>query len=199
MKFFSSVLVRALIILLLGIFLTMYPDQTSSILVMVVGMAFMIPSLVAILLYLFSKKGNSGQTGDVMRPVLPVLHIGSFLFGLILFLMPDFFITITMYVLGILIIIFATNQIVNLISLRKYLPVKAGYYVLPALMMAAGIFMLIHPLDVAGSPFFILGICCIICGVTDLVNLICFRQSKCRRKNEKFNLDTENYNPNQLP
>ena len=133
-----------------------------------------------------------------MQPILPVLHVGSFLFGLILFLLPNLFITVTMYVLGVLIIIFAANQIVNLVSLRRYLPVGLGYYVLPALMMAAGIFMLIHPLDMAGSPFFILGICCIICGVTDLVNLVCFRKSKYRRNQNVCKREEETYNPNQI-
>lgn len=177
MKFFSSVLVRALIVLLLGIFLTVYPDQTSSLLVQIVGMSFMIPSLLAILLFLFNRKEAKAQD-HAMRPVLPMLHIGSFLFGLVLFICPELFITVTMYVLGVLIILFAANQIINLLSLRSIVRIGFGYYVLPVLMMMAGIFMLIHPLESAGSPFFFLGICCIVCGVTDLVNLICFRRSK---------------------
>ena len=197
MKFFSGVLVRALIVLLLGIFLTVYPDQTSSMLVMVVGMAFMIPSLVAVLLYFISRNAANRQ-GNVMQPVLPVLHVGSFLFGLILFLLPNLFITVTMYVLGVLIIIFSANQMINLISVRRFLPVSLGYYVLPALIMAAGIFMLIQPLEMAGSPFFILGICCIISGITDLINLICFRRSKIRRNQEIFKNTEETYNPNQI-
>lgn len=179
MKFFSSVLVRALIVLLLGIFLTVYPDQTSSLLVQIVGMSFMIPSLLAILVFLFSRKDPKAQD-NAMRPVLPLLHTGSFLFGLVLFIWPELFITVTMYVLGILIILFAANQIINLLSLRSIIRVGPGYYILPVLMMTAGILMLIHPLESAGSPFFFLGICCIVCGVTDLINLVCFRRSKCR-------------------
>ena len=197
MKFFSGVLVRAIIVLMLGIFLTVYPDQTSTLLVRVVGMAFMIPSLVVLLLALVTP-GNSQAQPNRMQSALPVLHVGSFLFGLILFLMPNLFITITMYVLGVLIIIFAANQIINLISIRQYLPVRAVYYILPMLMMAAGIFMLVHPLEMAGSPFYILGLCCIICGVTDLINLICFRQSRCRRKGHIGQGGGNGYNPNQI-
>ena len=197
MKFFSGVLVRALILLLLGIFLTVYPDQTSALLVQVVGMAFMIPSLVAILIAALSRRPVNGQRSG-LQTVLPVLHVGSFLFGLILFLLPNLFITVTMYVLGVLIILFAANQIVNLVSLRQYLPVRAVYYILPVLMMAAGIFMLIRPLQMAGSPFFILGICCIVCGLTDLVNLISFRQSKCRRHQNLCQKKQKPYNPNQI-
>lgn len=181
MKFSSSVFIRALIILGLGIFLTVYPNQTSTLLVMVVGLSFMIPSLVAVLLFLLNRKKVTAQ-GQVYspNPILPLLHVGSFLFGLILFLLPEMFITVTMYVLGVLIILFAANQLINLISLRQYMLVRWGYYVLPGLMMGTGIFMLVRPLEMAGSPFFLLGICCIICGITDLVHLICFRKSKVR-------------------
>lgn len=178
MKLLNSSCFRAICILLLGILLVAYPAKTTELLVVAVGFAFLVPSLVYLIAYISamrSKKNNpNGYT-----PRYPIMETGSLLFGLVLILMPTFFITILMYVLGALLVLFACNQIVNLISIRRFAKLSFGFYIIPLLILITGVLFLIDPVQIASSPFMILGICCIVSALSELLNL--YRISKAKK------------------
>lgn len=173
MKTINHSIVRSVCAILIGILLVMWSDAVPRYLVIAIGAMFLIPGLYAVVNYLF--KGRN------QHMAFPLVSIGSGLFGLWLMVMPDFFIGILMYVLGAVLAFAGISQIVDLVSARRWTQVAVGYYVVPVLLLIAGLVVLLNPFAVASVPFLILGISSIVYGVAELVNQIRFK----RQYNEK--------------
>ena len=138
MKTISYSLLRAVCALVIGLVLVLFPNQAAEYLVITVGVIFLIPSLISIVGY-FAWRGE--------RPVhFPLLGIGSLLFGLWLVIMPGFFADLLTYVLGFILVIGGVQQIASLASARNWMRVPAGFYVVPVLILLAGLFALFNPL-----------------------------------------------------
>lgn len=111
-----------------------------------------------------------------IRPAFPVAAVGSALLGFWLMIMPDFFITTLMYVLGVLLVLAGLSQLFNFISVRNFTKVPFLMYVVPVLVLLAGIVVLANPFQAATLPFTILGVSAIVYSLTDLIRLIRFRK-----------------------
>ena len=109
---------------------------------------------------------------------VPIAGLGSLLFGLWLMIMPAFFVGILMYVLGAVLVLAGISQIVNLSAARSWTVVPGGFFVVPVLVLIAGVVVLFNPFTAATVPFIILGVSSIVYGLSDLVNIIRFRQKK---------------------
>lgn len=62
-----------------------------------------------------------------------------------------------MYVLGILLVLGGISQLANLIAARSFMPVPFGVYIVPVLILAAGITVLFNPFATAEIPLCIDG------------------------------------------
>ena len=101
--------------------------------------------------------------------------------------MPAFFVGILMYVLGALLVLGGIGQLMNFISIRKLTgSVPAIFYVIPVLLLLAGILILVNPFEAAKIPFIVLGASSIVYGLTDL-----FRIIRYRRKSNQVITDVE--------
>ena len=69
-------------------------------------------------------------------------------------------------------------RIVNLSAARSWTVVPGGFFVIPVLVLIAGIVVLFNPFTAAAVPFIILGVSSIVYGLSDLINIIRFRQKK---------------------
>lgn len=163
--------IRSIVALVLGVLLVVWPDAAINYLVITVGVLFFVPGVLSLVGY-FGHKGK-----DVSRPAFfPVAGVGSLLLGLWLMVMPAFFVNILMYVLGFVLLLGGIQQIVFLVSARKYAAVAAGFYVVPVLLLAAGFVVLLNPFDVASAAFVVLGISCIVYAGSELFNGFRFRK-----------------------
>ena len=108
--------------------------------------------------------------------MFPIVGIGSLLFGLWLMISPAFFVGILMYVLGAVLVFAGITQIVQLVNARGWTQVAVGYYIMPVLILLAGLVVLLNPFAAAAIPFIILGVSSIVYGITDIINLIRFRK-----------------------
>ena len=61
---------------------------------------------------------------------------------------------------------------------RSWTVVPGGFFVIPVLVLIAGIVVLFNPFTAAAVPFIILGVSSIVYGLSDLINIIRFRQKK---------------------
>ena len=82
----------------------------------------------------------------------PIAGLGSLLFGLWLMIMPAFFVGILMYVLGAVLVLAGISQIVNLSAARSWTVVPGGFFVIPVLVLIAGIVVLFNPFTAAAVP-----------------------------------------------
>lgn len=173
MKSLNYALVSSLCALVIGILLVTWPDVAVSYLVITIGVLFLIPGLVGLFSYLALLNKSKA---DAPRPVFPIVALGSTLFGVWLIIMPSFFVGVLMYVLGILLVLGGISQLANLIAARSFMPVPFGVYIVPVLILAAGITILFNPFATAEIPFIVLGISSIVYALMDMVRLLRFRK-----------------------
>lgn len=170
MKSMNYSVVRCICALIIGVLLVAWPEAAIIYLVIAVGALFLVPGLVSVFGYL--------MRGRQMGASFPLIGLGSLLFGLWLMIMPAFFVGILMYVLGAVLVLAGINQIVNLSAARAWTFVPAGYYVVPVLVLAAGMVVLFNPFTAATVPFIVLGVSGIVYALSDLVNIIRFRKKE---------------------
>ena len=141
------------------------------------------PGLYGIFAYFASRSRAEDGSGRAF----PIVALGSALLGLWLIVMPAFFVGILMYVLGALLVLGGIGQLMNFISVRKLTgSVPAIFYVIPVLLLLAGILILVNPFEAAKIPFIVLGASSIVYGLTDL-----FRIIRYRRKSNQVITDVE--------
>lgn len=114
--------------------------------------------------------------------MFPIEGAGSFLFGLWLVIMPTFFVNILMYVLGGLLVLAGIQQIISLISARKWAKVSLWFYLIPTLILTAGIVILSNPFSIAANTFIFMGAVILVYGITDLLNSYKFKKKVNNKK-----------------
>lgn len=173
MRNFNYYALSSICALIIGVLLVVWPDVAVRYLVITIGVLFMLPGLIGIFGYFATAKRRE-EAG--IRVTLPVSAIGSVLLGFWLMIMPDFFITILMYVLGALLVLGGLSQLFNFISVRNITKVPFIMYTIPVLVLLAGIIVLVNPFQAAAVPFIILGISSIVYALTDLFRLIRYKK-----------------------
>ena len=166
MKRLSYSFLRAICALVIGLILVLFPNEAGDYFVITIGVVFLIPSLISIVAYFTEKAGY--------RPPFPLLAIGSLLFGLWLIIMPGFFADFLTYVLGFILTMGGVQQVASLMSARRWMPVPAGFYVVPVLILLAGLFSLFNPGGVRSTIFMVIGISAIVYACSELLNWVKF-------------------------
>ena len=159
-------IIRCICALVIGVLLVAWPEAAILYLVITIGVLFLVPGLFSVFGYLIRGKQDGSS--------FPIAGLGSLLFGI----MPAFFVGILMYVLGAVLVLAGISQIVNLSAARSWTVVPGGFFVIPVLVLIAGIVVLFNPFTAAAVPFIILGVSSIVYGLSDLINIIRFRQKK---------------------
>ena len=164
----TRAILRALCALLIGFLLVSNPTDMTVLLVQIIGGLFVLSGIVAFIGF-FVMKRNAQSEDASFRPVFPIVGVGSLALGVMLLLMPMQFVNILMYVLGVLLCLVAAGQIICLIGNRHFAPISWSLFVLPLLLFAAGIVVLLRPMQAASLPFLILGGAFILYGVVEFI------------------------------
>ena len=171
MKSLNNAIWRGIFAILLGLALILWPETAVIYMIMVIGAGFLLPGIFTIVSY-FLRSRN-----DVMTPMFfPFDGLGSILLGIWLLFMPAFFVNILMYVLGAILVIAGLQQIIWLISARKWRTVGAMFYILPSLILLTGILILVYPMGVIANTLMLFGIAILVYGANELVNWFKFRK-----------------------
>ncbi len=170
MKMMNYGIMRCVSAIAIGLLLMVWPEAAIIYLVIAIGAMFFLPSLFSLVGY-FMKGRQLGM-------YFPIISLGSLLFGLWLMVSPAFFVSILMYVLGVVLVFAGISQIANLLNARSHTVVPLGYYIMPVLILLAGIVVLANPFAAASVPFIILGVSSAIYGITELINIYKFRKKE---------------------
>lgn len=170
MKGLSYSFLRVICALVIGLILVMFPDQASDYLVITIGIVFLVPSLISIIGYFAQSAG--------MRRRFPIEGVGSLLFGLWLIIMPGFFADLLTFVLGFILVMGGVQQIASLSAARRWTTVSAGFYVVPVLILLAGLLALFNPTGVRSTAFIIIGISSLVYAASDLLNWFKFMRRR---------------------
>lgn len=176
MKTINNAILRSVFAIVLGLVLILWPEATINYLVIIIGVLFIIPGLITTIAY-FTRDKQAQATS-----MFPIEGAGSFLFGLWLVIMPTFFVNILMYVLGGLLVLAGIQQIISLISARKWAKVSLWFYLIPTLILTAGIVILSNPFSIAANTFIFMGAVILVYGITDLLNSYKFKKKVNNKK-----------------
>lgn len=168
MKRMDFGVVRCLAAIIIGILLITWPEAAVVYLVIAIGAMFFLPSLFSLVGYFLK--------GRQLGMYFPIISLGSLLFGLWLMISPAFFVGILMYVLGAVLMFAGISQIVGLLNARNHATVPFGFFVMPVLILLAGLIVLVNPFAAATIPFIVLGISSVAYGVSELVHIYRFRK-----------------------
>ena len=170
MKGLSYSFLRAICALVIGLVLVMFPDQAGDYFVITIGISFLVPSLVSIIGY-FAPNAE-------MRHRFPIEGVGSLLFGLWLIIMPGFFADLLTFVLGFILVMGGVQQLASLSAARRWMPVPGGFYVVPVLILLAGLVALFNPTGVRSTAFIIIGISSMVYAASELLNWFKFTRRR---------------------
>ena len=186
MKIVNSYIFRAVCALLIGLLLVSNPERMTGLLVQVIGGLFLISGLVSLINYFIIRYSDKVP----VKPVFPMVGLGSLLFGVFLGFFPGLFITYLMYIFGFLMVVAGINQaytkdhpISNLPAdfeifgaqrLGGVIPNAVLFFTL--LITALGVFVLFNPLESASVPFILLGVSFMLYGVSELINGVRWRK-----------------------
>ncbi len=174
---------RAVCAIAIGILLILYPDSTVLWLTVAIGIVFFISGTISCLAYFNAKRLYNAaiQTdanplqGATPKPRVPIVGLGSVILGLLLALTPDVFVKFQMYIIGIALIFGAVNQYMSLISAARVARIPFVFWICPTLILLTGLFVVLKPMASAALPMLITGWCCLLYGVTDVINTLKIR------------------------
>lgn len=164
MKSVNGLVLNSLLAIVLGVILIVWPDQAMHYLMIAIGLFFLLPGLFS--LFHFFMRGKAQRVFSAF----PIEACGSIVLGALLLLFPAFFISIVMYLLGVLAVLGGVLLIVRLISARKNASVSFWYYIIPIIILLTGVLILTNPYKIAENMFVIFGTVCILFGFSLLLN-----------------------------
>ena len=197
-KLYRSITIRALSILLVGALTIAFPTNATRYLVMSIGLLFLIPGILSVAAYLINRKKlakkddgeeKDNQTDNKHLSYLPIIALGSVLFGTILLSFPSAFKDILIYILGAFIVVAAAAQAFNIYRLSKVYKVSFFSYIVSALIGIAGITVIAlnynaqfaeYPAEKTTEPTsipsLIMGIACVVYGLSEIAYALYFRK-----------------------
>lgn len=163
----GSPLFRILTAAILGLLMVFYPEDAGNYFVMVIGALFMIPSIISLATVVAAK--GRGFT-------LPVLSVGSLLFGFWMIVSPDFFSTLLIYVLGFLLVIGGVVQLNMYMVSRALVRVSPFYYISSVLILLAGLVALFNPGGMQRTAFLIIGCTSLYYALQELISWLLLKR-----------------------
>ena len=148
MKSFNYAVLSSICALIIGLLLVVWPGQAIIYLVLTIGVLFLLPGLFGLVSYvLTARKRREAGYGSPF----PIVALGSTLFA-------------------------GVSQLANLVAARSSVHVPWGVYIVPLLVLAAGMVVLFDPFTAAEVPFIILGCSSIVYALMDLFRLFKYRR-----------------------
>lgn len=162
-------LVRAIVAAAIGLLLVAYPANATKIIVALIGILFLLTGTVSLVFNIKAIRSVDTESGTAASPQFPVASIGCMLFGLALALMPQAFIAISMYILGALLVLGGALRMASFILDSKSAATPVAFHVVCVLVMLAGVFIFVNPINSASVPVLVLGVSFMVYGTMEAV------------------------------
>ena len=184
MKTLISSLLRAICAIAVGALLVKYREQTVEWITVAIGILFFVSGVFSCVAYFVArgKKDDvevydaSGKRLTPVKPIFPIVGLGSLILGLILAVMPTAFITYLVYLLAAILILGAVNQLVGLVAATRIARVGIYFWIMPSLTLLIGLVAVISPSSIASAPLFVIGWAMMVYGAVEMVNALKFYQ-----------------------
>lgn len=137
----SASVLRGLLTLVLGCALLFWPGFTAGLIVKLIA-AFLLATGLITLVFAFNAASKTHTTIPVMVGVNVAVYT---IFGLLVFLFPNFFLSLIAFLFGAILLVAGVTQIINLYMGSKYVAVSGGMYIIPAIITLCGVALFFTP------------------------------------------------------
>lgn len=170
MKKLNYSFLRAMVALAVGLILVVFPSEAGNYIVIAIGLLFFVPSIVSIVHYFIQK--------EKWQYHFPLESIGALLFGTTLMIEPGFFANFLTFLLGFILVMCGIQQLASLIAARHWIPVPTVYFIMPMVVLLAGLFAVFNPLQVRSYAFIVIGITSICYAVFEIISWVKFTRHR---------------------
>jgi len=162
-KLRTNSILSSILMILVGIFLFVYPGRTLDLAVRIVGIALLVLGAVGILSYVLGGKKDGGAAA-LTAPVLAAAA------GLVLLIAPGFVLSILPFVAGVLIVITGASRLLEALTLRRRGGSGAPLAILLSVVtILLGIVIIFNPFKTLSLLVKVLGVIVIYTGVSGLL------------------------------
>ena len=180
MKTLISSLLRAICAIAVGALLVKYRELTVEWITVAIGILFFVSGVFSCIAYFVArgKKDDvevydaSGKRLTPVKPIFPIVGLGSLILGLILAVMPTTFITYLVYLLAAILILGAVNQLIGLVAATRIARVGIYFWIMPSLTLLIGLVAVISPGSIASAPLFVIGWAMMVYGAVEILNAL---------------------------
>lgn len=156
--------VRAIITLVIGLAMVIWPNQVSKYIVIIIGALLLVTGVVSVIV------SNTGERKNQKTSLLSINSLVDIVFGLILVIFPNFFKSLLTFLFGILLIFFGGGQIVCLAKARKNVMFSWTFFIWPIITTACGVIMFFQPHDASNWIFIFFGAALLIYSLTEFLS-----------------------------
>jgi uncharacterized membrane protein HdeD (DUF308 family) len=172
-------LLRGIVMLLLGLFAIVAPQQALFVIVMVIGLYLLIDGVITAIAA-FRGRGGSSRMTVLGRGALSI--IGGLLVLLLPFVFPEAATVIWAYMLGVIAVIAGLLDLITVGKARREIETKSTMIISGLLLILLGILLLLMPTLIAQDKLFVVGLTIATLGVVSLV--AAFIQRRAAKKNQ---------------
>lgn len=173
---------RALTAIVIGLVMVVSKTNALELVVQIIAACLVASGVVSLVVGYKNKK-------DGAFSLLLFNGVVDIVLGFLLFRFPDFVAGLLIYFIAFILIGLGLFQLVILISARKELELKVWSYILPALVLFAGIFLMFNPSFVGKAIGVVAGASIIVYGVSELISS--WRMKKVVKYSEIENVDEQ--------
>lgn len=172
-------LLRGIVMLLLGLFAIVAPQQALFVIVMVIGVYLLIDGVITSVAA-FRGRGGSSRMAVLGRGALSI--IGGLLVLLLPFVFPEAAPTIWAYMLGLIALIVGILDLVTVARAHREFETKSTMIISGLLLILLGILLLLLPALIARDQLFVVGLTIAGLGLVSIVAAFIQRRSAKKRK-----------------
>jgi uncharacterized membrane protein HdeD (DUF308 family) len=155
--------VRALTAIAVGVVMVVSKTNALELAVRIIA-AFLAASGIVSLLIGYKNKANGAMGLMGFNAAVDII------LGFLLFLFPGFAAGLLIYLISFVLIAFGMFQLISMISANRVLKVGVLAFVMPLIVLAAGLFLLARPAFIGEALGLVAGIALIIYGVSELLS-----------------------------
>jgi uncharacterized membrane protein HdeD (DUF308 family) len=182
--------IRAIFALIIGLVLVCAPENSTKYIVITIGALFLVPGIIVLIGYFATQNNNTTASPEEGKAVVsskrfPIEGIGSILLGLWFIISPTFFADLLVIVLSAILVIGGIQQLYALTVAHKWQKVHPAFYIVPLLVLGAGLYSLLNPDTVRNTILIIIGIACLVYASSELSNWFLFTRNNPQRQEQK--------------
>ena len=155
--------VRALTAIAVGVVMVVSKTNALELAVRIIAAFFAASGIVSLLIG-YKNKANGAMGLMGFNAAVDII------LGFLLFLFPGFAAGLLIYLISFVLIAFGLFQLISMISANRVLKVGVLAFVMPLIVLAAGLFLLARPAFIGEALGLVAGIALIIYGVSELLS-----------------------------